>query len=210
MDEHGLPLFDDNCNHPLNQLTLDSQKWLLAKTMSQFREFPMCSGGFNEEGLRFYDGVLGGLIRMRDVAIEHDMMGQTLDLAEFASHWEYRGDIYRVIDKAMVFPKNGEPYYRMPAIRWHGMVASWSSSFDFTRNFNHMYADSKYTIIHANTGDSAGIDANKFAEYLGCYNPYTEGENEVIFPMKKKFVVNVYKNITPSEFKALMESEVKE
>lgn len=210
MDEYGLPLFDGNLDHPLNRLSLDNQKWLLAMTMYQFREFPMCSGGFDEEGLRFYDGVLGNLIRMHDRAIESGLMGQIPGLAEFSSHWEYRGDIYRVIDKAMVFPKNREPYYRMPAIKWHGMVASWSSSFDFTTNFYHMYADSKYTIIHANTGDSAGIDANKFGKYLGCYSPYTEGENEVIFPMKKEFVVDVYKNITPKEFKELMESEVKE
>ncbi len=209
MDVQGLQLFDSNCNHPLNQIPLDGQKWLLAEPMHQFREFPMCRGGFNEERLRFYDGVLGGLIRMRDCAIEHGLMGQISGLADFTSHWEYRGDIYRVIDKAMVFPKNGEPYYRMPAIKWHGMVASWSRSFDFTTNFNHMDADSKYTIIHANTGDSAGIDANKFSEYLGCYNPYTASENEVIFPMKKEFVVKIYKNTTPSEFKALMENEVK-
>ena len=45
---------------------------------------------------------------------------------------------------------------------------------------------------------------NKFSEYLGCYNQYTACENEVIFPMKKEFVVNVYKNITPAEFKELM------
>ena len=48
------------------------------------------------------------------------------------------------------------------------------------------------------------------ASTLGCYSPYTEGENEVIFPMKKEFVVNVYKDITPKAFKELMESEVKE
>lgn len=30
-------------------------------------------------------------------------------------------------------------------------------------------------------------------------------ENEIIFLMKKEFVVNVYKNITPTKFKELME-----
>ena len=89
------------------------------------------------------------------------------------------------------------------------MIASWSSSYDFTTGFNHIYSDAKYTIIHANTGGSAGIDANKLGNYVGGYNPNTVGENEVIFPMKKKFVVKVYEGITPNEFKNLMESKMR-
>lgn len=207
MDENGLTLFDNDPRHPLNQLTLDEQRRILATTMYQFREFPMCSGGFDEEGLRFYDGVLGNLIRMRDESIESGLMEREVDLAEFTSLWEYQGDIYRVLDKAWVCPKNREPYRRTPAIKWHGMIASWSSSFDFTINFNHMHENSKYTIIHANTGRSAGIDANKFGNYLGLYNSYTTEENEIIFPMKKEFVVEVYKGITPTDFKKLMETK---
>lgn len=202
MMNDGLTLFDTDMRHPLNQLDLESQKYMIAITMSQFREFPLCSGGYNEERLRFYDGVLGGLMRTRDAMIEY----QGTDLAdEFSSYWEYHGEIYRVIGKAVVYPENGEPYRRMPSIKWHGMIASWSSSYDFTKGFNHIHPDEKYTIIRANTGKSAGIDVNKFSEYLGCFNQYTAGENEVIFPMKKEFVVNVYKNITPIEFKELME-----
>ena len=214
MDKYGLTLFDDDLNHPLNQLSLDNQKWLLAVTMYQFREFPLCRGRYDEEGLRFYDGVLGNLIRMRDKirrAQNEWGMQEMPEYEAFSSKWVYQGDIYRVIGEAYVYDDgDDEPHMEMPEIKWHGMVASWSSSFDFTTNFNHIYADSKYTIIHANTGDSAGIDANKFGKYLGCHSPCTEGENEVIFPMKKEFVVNVYKDITPKAFKELMESEVKE
>ena len=200
-------LFDGNFKHPLNQLSLENQKYMIAITMKQFREFPLCSGGYDEEGLRFYDGVLGNLIRMRDRMIESGYSDAVPDLKDFSSKWEYHGDIYRVLDKKEVYPKNGEPYRRMPAIKWHGMIASWSSSYDFTVGFNHMYPDEKYTIIHANTGNSAGIDVNKFSKYLGCYNQYTACENEVIFPMKKEFVVNVYKNISPTEFKELMKRD---
>lgn len=214
MDKAGMTLFDSDMNHPLNQLSWDSQKYIIAITMHQFREFPLCSGSYDEEGLRFYDGVLGSLIRTRDKmrrARNEWGMREMPEYEAFASKWVYQGDIYRVIGEAYVYDDgDDEPHMEMPEIKWHGMVASWSSSFDFTMNFNHMYADSKYTIIHANTGDSAGIDANKFGKYLGCCSPYTEGENEVIFPMKKEFVVNVYKDITLKAFKELMESEVKE
>lgn len=198
-------LFDGNFKHPLNQLSLENQKYMISITMEQFREIPLCSGGYDEEGLRFYDGVLGNLIHMRDKMAEYGYSDTMPDFLDFSSKWEYHGDIYRVLDKAYVYPPNGEPYRRMPAIKWHGMVASWNSSYDFTTGFNHIYPNAKYTIIHANTSNSAGIDVNKFSKYLGCYNQYTACENEVIFPMKKEFVVNVYKNITPTEFKDLME-----
>lgn len=210
MNKARMTLFDRNADHPLNQLSWDEQKNMIAVTMHQFREFPLCGGGYDEEGLRFYDGVLGSLIRMRDLVVRNNSMNQIPGYDEFISCWEYQGDIYRVIDKALVYPKKGKPYYRMPSIKWHGMIALWSSSYDFTTGFNHIYPDVKYTIIHANTGDSVGIDANKLGNYVGRYNPYTVGENEVIFPMKKGFVVKVYEEITPNEFKSLMESEVRQ
>lgn len=131
------------------------------------------------------------------------------EYADFTALWEYQGDIFRVIDKSIVYPKEGEPYSRMPKICWHGMVASWSSSFDFTVGFNHMLPESKYTIIHANTGESAGIDTNKLGEHLGYYVSYTESENEIIFPMKKEFVIEVYEDITLTEFKVRMEERLK-
>lgn len=208
-ENRPMTLFSSNLNHPLNQLSFENQKFMLALTISQFREIPLCSGGYDEEGLRFYDGVLGNLIRARDEFLKTGIYSILDGYAEFASHWEYHGDIYRVLDKAYVYPKNGEPYLRMPIIKWHGMVASWSSSYDFTTGFNHIYSDALYTIIRANTGNSVGVDVNKLTSYLNGYNLYTKDEEEVIFPMKKEFVVKVYKHITPNEFKELMESEEK-
>lgn len=214
MDKAGMMLFDSNMNHPLNQLSWDSQKYIIAITMHQFREFPLCGGGYDEEGLRFYDGVLGSLIRMRDKMrrAQNEWGMQEIPKYEaFVSKWAYRGDIYRVIGEAYVYEDgDDEPHMEMPEINWHGMIASWSSSYDFTTGFNHIHPDAKYTIIHANTGDSVEIDANKLGNYVGGYNPHTVGENEVIFPMKKKFVVKVYEEITPNEFKNLMESEVRQ
>lgn len=210
MDKAGMPLFDSNTKHPLNQLPWSSQMYMIAITMHQFREFPLCSGeGYDEEGLRFYDGVLGNLIRTRDKMrrAQNELGIQEMPEYEaFVSKWAYQGDIYRVIGEMYVHEDgNDEPHTEMPEIKWHGMIASWSSSYDFTTGFNHIYPDAKYTIIHANTGDSVGIDANKLGDYVGGYNPHTVGENEVIFPMKKEFVVKVYKEITPNEFKNLME-----
>lgn len=214
MNKAGMTLFDSNVDHPLNQLSWGSQMYMIAVTMRQFREFPLCNNeGYDEEGLRFYDGVLGSLIRMRDKMrrAQNEWGMQEIPKYEaFVSKWAYRGDIYRVIGEAYVYEDgDDEPHMEMPEIKWHGMIASWSSSYDFTTGFNHIYPDAKYTIIHANTGDSVGIDANKLGNYVGGYNPHTIGENEVIFPMKKKFVVKVYEEITPNEFKNLMESKMR-
>lgn len=212
MDKAGMMLFDSNMNHPLNQLSWNDQMYMIAVTMRQFREFPLCGGGYDEEGLRFYDGVLGSLIRMRDKMrrMQNEWgMQEIPEYEAFVSKWAFQGDIYRVIGEARVYEDgDDEPHMEMPEIKWHGMIASWSSSYDFTTGFNHIHPDAKYTIIHANTGDSVGIDANKLGDYVSGYNPHTVGENEVIFPMKKEFVVEVYEEITPNEFKNLMESEV--
>ena len=210
MDKAGMPLFDSNTKHPLNQLPWSSQMYMIAITMHQFREFPLCSGeGYDEEGLRFYDGVLGNLIRTRDKMRRAQNELGIQEMPEYealVSKWAYQGDIYRVIGEMYVYEDGDDaPHLEMPEIKWHGMIASWSSSYDFTTGFNHIHPDAKYTIIHANTGDSVGIDANKLGDYVGGYNTHTVGENEVIFPMKKEFVVKVYKEITPNEFKNLME-----
>lgn len=65
MDIAEMILFGSNMDHPLNQLSWNCQKDIIAVTMHQFREFPLCGGGYDAEGLRFYEEVLGSLIRMR-------------------------------------------------------------------------------------------------------------------------------------------------
>lgn len=205
----GEALFDNDLNHPLNKLSDASQMELLALTLKGFREFPLCGNGhgYSMERLRFYDDVLGSLIRFRDEMERRGYFEAEDAVWEFARYWEYHGDIYRIIGKALVFPKNGEPYLRMPHIRWHGMIASWSKSYDFTQGFNKIYRDEEYTIIHARTGSSAGIDIDKLTAYFGCSDPYKEGEQEVIFPMREDCVVKVYKHMTPARFKELMEHQ---
>ena len=85
-------LFDGNPMHPLNQPSFSVQKVMLARTLTQFRERPLCGGGYDEEGLRFYDGVLGNLIRTRDSFLDSGMCESVDGFADFASHWEYHGD----------------------------------------------------------------------------------------------------------------------
>lgn len=205
--EHlGLPIFSTSLSHPLNKLNYELQLELLRIVLTQFRERPLCGGGYSEESLRLYDEILGALIRVRnEYRKELDQIPKAID--EFESQWAYNGDIFRVIDKAYVWPKKlaKEPKRRTPRIKWHGMVASWSSSFDFTKGYNHISKNAKYTFLHSNTGQSVGIDVNKFSSYLDCYNSNLSQENEIIFPMEKNYSVKIYRNFTAEEFKQKMQ-----
>ena len=167
----GLPIFSTSTSHPLNQLNYELQLELLRIVLTQFRERPLCGGGYSEESLKLYDEILGALIRVRN-EYRKELVQTPKEIAEFESQWEYQGDIFRIIDKAYGWPKllAKEPKRRMPRIKWHGMVASWSSSFDFTKGYNHVSRNAKYTFLHSNTGQSVGIDVNKFSSYLDCYN----------------------------------------
>ena len=202
----GLSIFSTSTSHPLNQLNYELQLELLRIVLTQFRERPLCGGGYSEESLKLYDEILGALIRVRN-EYRKELVQIPKAIDEFESQWEYKGDIFRIIDKAYVWPKllAKEPKRRMPRIKWHGMVASWSSSFDFTKGYNHVSKNAKYTFLHSNTGQSVGIDVNKFSSYLNCYNLNLSQENEVIFPMAKSYSVKIYRNLTAEEFKQKMQ-----
>lgn len=187
MNDEPLLIFSEKFNHPLNQLSPTDQKFFLAMVIRQFRERPLCGGGYNEEDLRFYDGVLGNLIRTRDLYFTEGCQDSVKGFTELTANWQHQGDIYRVLGKSYICRKDkAEPYLRTPSIKWHGMVASWSKSYDFTTSFNHIYSDEEYTIIHSNAGDSAGIDVNKLTAYLDDPNPCTEGGARDRLPYEKR------------------------
>ena len=204
----GLPIFSTSLSHPLNKLNYELQLELLRTVLIQFRERPLCGGGYSEESLRLYDEILGALIRVRN-EYHKELVQIPKEIAEFES--QYKGDIFRIIDKAYVWPRllAKEAKRHTPRIKWHGMVASWSSSFDFTKGYNHVSKNAKYTFLHSNTGQSVGIDVNKFSRYLNCYNLNLSQENEIIFPMAKSYSVKIYRNFTAEEFKQKMQKVLK-
>lgn len=116
----GLPIFSTSTSHPLNQLNYELQLELLRIVLTQFRERPLCGGGYSEESLKLYDEILGALIRVRN-EYRKELVQTPKEIAEFESQWEYQGDIFRIIDKAYGWPKllAKEPKRRMPRIKWH-------------------------------------------------------------------------------------------
>lgn len=193
--------FSLNSNHPLNSLNLPEQKMLIGLTLESFCERSLLSYGRPGSGLHIYDGILGDALRAVNSYTANSIPPED-ELRAFYDSWAYRGDIYRI----MRVPRRTSPFSKMTSrwIDWHGMVASWSKSCNFTTGYNHVNPDSKYCFLHASTGDAFGIDVNGLRANLGIENQYTSQENEVIFPMNKKYVVHVYRNLTPREFLKLM------
>ena len=72
------------------------------------------------------------------------------------------------------------------------MVASWSKIYDFTK-FKKIYDDVEYMFIEGDTKDAIGFDVIRFCEQSDMNDELIfrlQHEQEVIFPISKKFVLN--------------------
>lgn len=88
---------------------------------------------------------------------------------------------------------------------YDGKIVAFSKSYDFTKEvYYKVNPEQICNIIHINTGDMYGIDVNAIIT-----NERLEDEQEVLFPLDKKYLVKEYKHITPIEFKKLMDSKQK-
>ena len=86
---------------------------------------------------------------------------------------------------------------------YDGKIVAFSKSYDFTKEvYYKVYPEQICNIIHINTGDMYGIDINTIIT-----NERLEDEQEVLFPLDKKYLVKEYKHITPAEFKKIMDSK---
>lgn len=197
-------IFSLNGNHPLNSLDLASQELLIGLAINSFCERPLLGNSMLGSELRIYDGILGDAIRALNAYSALDIPMEP-ELKEFTDAWAFRGDIYRI----MRVPSRASFWSKLTMhwIDWHGMVASWSKSHDFTTGYNKVNPNLKYCFLHASTGDDFGIDVNKLRSRLGIENPYTCQENEIIFPMARNYVIDIYHSMTPREFLEHMQSK---
>ena len=72
------------------------------------------------------------------------------------------------------------------------MVASWSKIYDFTK-FNKIYDDVEYMFIEGDTKDAIGFDVIRFCEQSDMNEDIIfrlKHEQEVIFPISKKYVLD--------------------
>lgn len=95
----------------------------------------------------------------------------------------------------------------LPITMYSESVVAFSKSCDFTdtRIYNKVIPSETARLIHINTGNKFGIDINKLMARFGCADGRFEGEEEVLFPLLREFVVKEYRG-TPNQFRYYLRS----
>ena len=167
--------------------TDDEWKIIIIEYLRVWTNIPLSTNeGYDIEDLKFFDGLLGTLLKHTELLLKE--CPSFLD-KEFVDSWKYQGKLYRVIHPHYVFDDDSiEPRTIMPEVDYHRMITHWTS--DYT--FNGLLAthkisdDEEYIILEADTGDHLAFDVNKFRQVNNVQETYTQGENEIIFPMYKE------------------------
>ena len=144
------------------------------------------NGSYDIEDLKFFDGLLGTLLKHTEYLLkEYPSFADK----EFVDSWKYQGKLYRVIHPHYAFDNDSiEPHTIMPEVNYHRMVTHWTSDYTFTGLLAtaKIFDDEEYIILEADTREHLAFDVNKFRKVNDAQEPYTQGENEIIFPMYKE------------------------
>ena len=165
------------------------EEWIeiIKEYLNGWTEIPLNpSNGYDIDELKFYDGLLGTLLKDTEFFIKND---PTLLNKKFADSWKYQGKMYRVIHPHYV-PVDGsqEPRVIMPEVNYHRMITHWTSDYTFRGLLAtaKIFDDEEYIILEADTVEHLAFDVNSFRKANSVIEPYTQGENEIIFPMYKE------------------------
>lgn len=92
----------------------------------------------------------------------------------------------------------------LPITEYSSRPVAFCKSYDFTdkKIFYHVISSEKAVMFHANTQGLYGIDVCKLLKRFG-YESRFEGEQEVLFPLMKEYVIKEYE-CTPNQFKYYM------
>jgi len=167
--------------------TDDEWKLIIIEYLRVWTGVPLTTNGdYDIENLKFFDGLLGTLLKHTEfLTKEYPSM---LD-KEFVDSWKYQGKLYRVIHPHYVFGDDSiEPRTIMPEVNYHGMITHWTSDYSFKGLLAtaKIFDNEEYVILEAETGEHLAFDVNKFRKANNVIEPYTQGENEIIFPMYKE------------------------
>ena len=161
---------------------IEDQQIVFDSALNQWTERDLLDKGFDELTFKFYDGIIGSVIAKGNNYYQNNLDGAWTHpiILEFLDIWKYDGALYRVL--------NIKPH----KIVYHNMISSWTKSIDAFYQFNHLYDDTEYTFLIANTNGYFGFDVNKYRDSIDKENPYTGYEQEIIFPMNKEYITDVF------------------
>lgn len=184
-------------------------KYIILQYLKEWTEIPLKpTYGYDIEELKFFDGFLGTLLKQTEALMSE--YPSVLD-REFIDSWKYQGKLYRVIHPHYVFDDGViEPRTIMPEVNYHRMITHWTSDYTFEgllKN-NKIFDDEEYIILEADTGNHLAFDVNKFRKANNAEKRYTQGEEEIIFPMYKECIKEY--RMTINEFIEMKKQEEKE
>ena len=184
--------------------TDDEWKLIIIEYLRVWTGIPLTpNGGYDIEDLKFFDGLLGTLLKHTEFLMKK--WPSILD-KEFVDSWKYQGKLYRVMHPHYMFDDDSiEPRTIMPEVNYHRMITHWTSDYTFKGLLAtaKIFDDEEYIILEADTREHLAFDVNKFREVNDVQEPYTQGENEIIFPMYKENIKEY--RMTINEFVSMKE-----
>lgn len=174
-----------------NNMAFSDDEWkhIIIEYLRLWTGIPLTSDvGYDIEDLKFFDGLLGTLLKHTEFLTKE--YPSFLD-KEFVDSWKYQGKLYRVIHPHYDPDDNStEPRIIIPEVNYHRMITHWTSDYTFEgllKN-NKIFDDEEYIILEADTGNHLAFDVNKFRKANNAEKRYTQGEEEIIFPMYKECI----------------------
>lgn len=175
---------------------------IIAAYLKGWTEIPLHPvDGYSIEDVKFYDGLLGTLLRHTEKYLE--LCPEVLN-KKFINSWMYRKKLYRVMHGYCELDENGREIYIMPKVEYHGMISHWTDDYTF-EGLNKLSKDREYIILEADLKDHIAFDVNGFRKAYGFEEPHTEKEREYIFPMYKENIKEY--RMTINEFIEMKERE---
>lgn len=169
-------------------VNFSDKKWIkiIKEYLNGWTEIPLNpTDGYNIEELKFYDGLLGALLKDTEFLLEN---APTLVNKQFIDSWKYQGKLYRVIHEHYIFESDDcmQPKCIMPEVNYHGMISHWTDDYSFKGLMYKLSPDTEYVILETETKDRLAFDVNKFRKKYDGKNRHTDKEREIIFPMYKE------------------------
>lgn len=177
-------------------IEFSDDEWIdiIKRWLNEWTEIPLTTnGGYNKDDLRFFDGLLGTLLKQTEYFASYN--SQCLN-KKFVKSWKYQGKLYRVMHEHMVLDSEGNRTVVMPEVEYHGMITHWTDDYTFKGLQYKLHPDEEYIILEADTGNHFAFDVNKFRKMYHCRNRHTDKEREFIFPMYKDCIKEYRMSIT--------------
>ena len=204
-------MYEDYYNGALGfRNTINLNQYVFETALSQWTERQQLGNGYSKRMVQFYDALIW--TRVENAKQQYKMLKSSLQSAkkresepdnaesgfsfklqtsidaqnnldefmESVNTWKYTGKVYRVIG------------CKPDKVEYHDMIASWTNNPLAFADFNHLICTVKYTFLIGHTGKNWAFDVNKYRRIIGDMHQFTEYESEIILPMNKKYVKDVF------------------